>query len=89
MTVHVPPITPADLAVAASQELSADVRAGIEAARRCQRERYRRLPGIFCNAHVSGRWLESHTRVDPAARQYLVHAAERLAFSARGWLSPL
>lgn len=85
MTVHVPPMAPADLAVAAPQEKSTDVRGRVEAARRLQRERYRRLPGVFCNAHVSGRWLEAHTRVDPAARQSLVSAAERLGFSARGY----
>lgn len=85
MTVHVPAITPAHLAVAVSQEHSANVRARIDVARRFQRERYRRLPGIFCNAHVSGRWLEAHTLVEPAARQSLVRAAERFAFSARGY----
>jgi magnesium chelatase family protein len=50
-----------------------------------QRERYRKVPGVFCNAHVSGRWLETHTRIDPAARAALVTAAERLGFSARAY----
>ena len=85
MTVHVPPIVLAELTVAANGERSADVRARVEAARNVQRERYRRLPGVFCNAHVSGRWLESHTQIDPAARKALVQAAERLGFSARGY----
>lgn len=85
MTVHVPPIAPADLAVSAAGETSADVRARVEAARRVQRARYKRLPGVFCNAHVSGRWLEGHTQIDPAARTALIKAAERLGFSARGY----
>ena len=85
MTVHVPPIVLAELTVAPNGERSADVRARVEAARRTQRERYRRLPGVFCNAHISGRWLESHTPIEPAARKALVQAAERLGFSARGY----
>jgi magnesium chelatase family protein len=85
MTVHVPPIVLAQLTVAANGERSADVRARVEAARRVQRERYKRTPGVFCNAHVSGRWLESHSPIDPAARKALVQAAERLGFSARGY----
>ncbi|MGH7710659.1 MAG: YifB family Mg chelatase-like AAA ATPase [Gemmatimonadaceae bacterium] len=85
MTVHVPPTTPADLTSHSTGEASADVRQRVEAARALQRERYRRLPGVFCNAHVSGGWLESHTRIEPAARATLVQAAERLQFSARGY----
>lgn len=85
MTVHVPPTTPVDLTSHAAGEASAEVRKRVEAARALQRERYRRLPGIFCNAHASGRWLESHTRIEPAARATLVQAAERLGFSARGY----
>lgn len=85
MTVHVPPIVLGDLADAVDGETSADVRVRVEAARHVQRARYRRLPGVFCNAHVSGRWLESHTRIDPAARTALINAAERLGFSARGY----
>jgi magnesium chelatase family protein len=85
MTVHVPPLAPATLAAAQPGESSAVVRARVDAARRRQRERYRRLPGVFCNAHVSGRWLESHTRIDPSARSALVTAADRLGFSARAY----
>jgi magnesium chelatase family protein len=85
MTVHVPPLAPATLAAAQPGESSAVVRARVDAARRRQRERYRRLPGVFCNAHVSGRWLESHTRIDSSARSALVTAADRLAFSARAY----
>ena len=38
-----------------------------------------------CNAHVAGRWLDSRTPVDPAARTLLTAAADRLALSARGY----
>ena len=85
MTVHVPALPPATLAETASGESSADVRSRVDTARCLQRERYRKLPGVFCNAHVSGRWLETHTRIDPKARAALVTAADRLGFSARAY----
>jgi len=85
MTVHVPALAPATLAAIEPGESSADVRARVDAARRSQRERYRKLPGVFCNAHVSGRWLETHTRIEPKARSALVTAADRLGFSARAY----
>ena len=84
MRVHVPAANAADLATTTG-ERSCDVRSRVEAAREIQRARYRRLPGVFCNAHVSGRWLDAHTPIAPAARTTLVQAAERLGFSARGY----
>jgi magnesium chelatase family protein len=85
MTVHVPTLSPADLAFTTSGESSAAVRGRVEVARTLQRERYRLLAGVHCNAHASGRWLEAHTRIAPAARATLVQAAERLGLSARGY----
>jgi len=72
MTVRAPPISPADLTNQAVTETSAAARRRVEAARQMQRERYRRLPGVFCNAYVTGRWLERNTRIDSPARAALV-----------------
>jgi magnesium chelatase family protein len=55
------------------------------AARERQRERYRRLRRVTCNAHVPGRWLDAHTPIAPNARALLGMSAERLALSARGY----
>jgi len=66
-------------------EPSAAIRARVERARRRQRARYAALPGERCNAHVAGRWLDTHTPVDGAARALLAAAAERLGLSARGY----
>jgi magnesium chelatase family protein len=85
MTVHVPPLAPADLTLASAGERSRAVRARVAASRERQRARYRKLPGVFCNAHVSGRWLETHSAIDATARSTLVQAAERLGLSARGY----
>lgn len=85
MTVHVPALDPATLPATLAGEPSSAVRARVDAARARQRTRYNQLPGVFCNAHAPGRWLETHTRIDPAARAALVTAAQRLGFSARAY----
>ena len=66
-------------------ESSPVVRGRVERARERQRDRYRRLAGVECNARVPGRWLDAHTPVAPPGRELLVAAANRLALSARGY----
>jgi magnesium chelatase family protein len=66
-------------------ECSTQIRSRVEAARNRQRERYRALPRITCNAQVPGRWLDVNTPIDPRARELLATAAERLGMSARGY----
>ncbi len=85
MTVHVPAVAIASLGGGAGGEPSADVRARVVAARERQRERYRRLRRVTCNAHVAGRWLDAHTPVTDEARSLLTLSADRLALSARGY----
>jgi magnesium chelatase family protein len=66
-------------------ETSSAVRARVEQARARQRERYDRLRGVECNAHVSGRWLDAHGAMTAGARALLIAAANRLLLSARGY----
>jgi magnesium chelatase family protein len=66
-------------------EASSVVRERVVAARRIQHVRYRSMRGVACNAHVGGRWLDVHSRIDDAARSMLLQAAERLSLSARGY----
>jgi len=66
-------------------EPSASVRERVERARHRQRERYDRLRGVECNAHVSGRWLDAHGELTAGARALLIAAANRLMLSARGY----
>jgi magnesium chelatase family protein len=66
-------------------ESSAAVRARVEMARARQRERYRGVPRVRCNAHASGRWLDTRTPVDGDARDLLAAAAERSGLSARAY----
>jgi magnesium chelatase family protein len=67
-------------------EASAAIRARVERSRAVQRARYASVgPSSSCNAHASGRWLLSHGRVEPGAREMLGAAMESLKLSARGY----
>ena len=83
--VHVGGVALRDLASPAGAEASASIRARVERARERQRARYARLPGVACNAHASGRWLDAHGGVERAARELLGNAAERVGLTARGY----
>lgn len=85
MTVHVPAVAIASLGGGATGESSTTVRARVVAARERQRERYRRLRRVSCNAHVAGRWLDAHSAMSADARSLLTLSADRLALSARGY----
>lgn len=85
--MHVPvgAVALTDLSANASEESSLAVRARVELARVTQRERFSRLPGVRCNAHAPGRWIDSHGHVELNARSLLHKAAQSLALSARGY----
>ncbi|MDQ3696704.1 MAG: YifB family Mg chelatase-like AAA ATPase, partial [Gemmatimonadota bacterium] len=85
MHVRVPAVPLRALSEGASGEGSAAVRERVERTRAVQRARYVALPGVTCNAHVPGRWLDARGGVAPAARALLAGAAERLALTARGY----
>ena len=66
-------------------ETSATVRARVEKARARQRGRYRGIARVRCNAHASGRWLDTRTPVEADARDLLASVAERSGLSARAY----
>ncbi|MFR3792123.1 MAG: YifB family Mg chelatase-like AAA ATPase [Blautia massiliensis (ex Durand et al. 2017)] len=79
------PVEYADLAAAQGGESSAAVRARVIAARTVQRERYRALPGVRCNAQLPGSALRRFCPMTPAAEHILRGAFERLGYSARAY----
>ncbi len=85
MHVHVSSVPIHALGVSPTGERSADVRERVERARHAQHARFATSTGATCNAHAAGRWLDSHTLVDRAARTLLGDAADRLGLSARGY----
>ena len=89
MHVRVGAVAPRDMHAAACGESSAVIRVRVEAARDRQRHRYASLSGVASNAQASGRWVDTHGRVDSQARDLLVTAAERLGLSARAFFRVL
>jgi magnesium chelatase family protein len=85
LTVQVPPVDLRQLGTGPPAESSAAVRERVAMARARQRVRYAKLRAVSVNAHVSGRWLDAHSRIDAAAREFLAAASERLGLSARGY----
>lgn len=54
-------------------------------ARALQRERYKALPGVRCNAQLPSGALRRYCRMTPAAEKILRGAFERLGYSARAY----
>jgi magnesium chelatase family protein len=74
-----------DLRTSTQGETSRDIRQRVSQARETQRRRFARNPGVECNAHAPGRWMDSCGSVSDAARTLLQSAAGRLHLSARGY----
>jgi magnesium chelatase family protein len=69
--VEVPGVRYRELADTVSGESSATIRQRVNAARQLQLARFQRLPGVFCNAHMSGRQVRCFCPPDPAGGQLL------------------
>jgi magnesium chelatase family protein len=85
MHVAVGAVALADLSSAEKGESNHSIRARVGAARSSQSVRYSRFQEVECNAHASGRWIDTHGRVDGDARELLQTAAVSLSLSARGY----
>ncbi|MGI8547602.1 MAG: YifB family Mg chelatase-like AAA ATPase [Gemmatimonadaceae bacterium] len=85
--MHVPvgAVALRDLSAPGAGDGSEVMRARVDRARHTQRDRYRSIPGVACNAHVAGRWLDRQSPIDPAARKMLHSAAAALELSARSY----
>ncbi|HTZ34592.1 MAG TPA: ATP-binding protein, partial [Stellaceae bacterium] len=88
LTIDVPAVSPADLALPPPSEASAEVAARVAAARARQGARYAKLPParrVRSNAEADGELLDEVATPEEAGRALLVRAAERLRLSARGY----
>ncbi len=88
LTIEVLPVPPAELSRAPAGEPTAEVAARVHLARQRQRDRYGE-DGPRCNAEADGAVLENTVQAEPAARELLVLAAERLRLSPRGFIRTL
>ncbi len=87
LTVDVPPVTAADLALPPPAEGTAEVAARVAEARRIQSDRAAKHgDGVSpLNARAEGSWLETIAALDAPASALLARAAEAGGLSARGW----
>ncbi len=83
--LEVPAVAYGELMGEASGEPSRVVRGRVEQARQVQRERFRKQPGIYANAHMSARDLRRHCRLSTAVESMLRQAVTRLGLSARAY----
>ena len=85
MHVTVGAVAIRDLSSPVKSEPSSRIRERVAFARRVQLTRFRSLAGVSCNAHASGRAIDTSGTVTPEARSLLQTAANSLALSARGY----
>ncbi len=66
-------------------ETSEQIRERVVAARDRQLDRYSDLPGVFCNAHLSSRKLNTYCRMSDDAKTMLEQAINTMGLSARAY----
>jgi magnesium chelatase family protein len=91
LTVDVPPVTAADLALPPPAEGTAEVAARVAGARDIQAGRAANAGdgAAILNARAEGAWLERVAALDQPGAALLARAAEAGALSARGWTRTL
>lgn len=83
--VEVTPVKFDELSTARRSEGSEAIRTRVVAARDIQRERFREVPGVHCNAQMNARMLRTFCRIDDSGKALLKTAMERLSLSARAY----
>ncbi len=66
-------------------ERSTEIRKRVVKARRIQAERFKKVPGVYCNAQMTSKMLHKYATPDTAGLQLLKTAMERLNLSARAY----
>jgi magnesium chelatase family protein len=83
--VEVTPVRFDELTSARSAERSEHIRERVVQARDIQKERFRDVSGIYCNAQMSSKMLRSYCQIDQTGVTLLKTAMERLSLSARAY----
>ncbi len=83
--LEIPRISFDEMAGAAPGESSQVIRSRVEKAREIQAERYRGIKGVFYNAHITGKELQRHCRVEGPAKTMLRQAVDSVGLSARAY----
>lgn len=83
--IEVPPVPYNELSGLQQGETSATIRARVERCRAIQRERFKGIPGITCNAEMPARVVQSCCQLKQDAADLLKMAMGELNFSARAY----
>jgi magnesium chelatase family protein len=83
--VEVTPVDFNELSGNKSSEKSTSICERVIAAREIQAERYKKNPGIYCNAQISSKMLKEICVIDAVAQNLLKNAMEKLNLSARAY----
>ncbi|HLG34477.1 MAG TPA: YifB family Mg chelatase-like AAA ATPase [Bacteroidia bacterium] len=83
--LEVTPVPFSELTTERTSENSAEVRKRVIAARNIQEERFKENKGVYCNAQMSSKLLQSICKITPEGIQLLRTAMERLGLSARAY----
>ncbi|HEX5795803.1 MAG TPA: ATP-binding protein, partial [Geminicoccaceae bacterium] len=85
--VEVPALSPSEMSVPAPGEANARIAARVARARELQADRLGQLgePDLRTNAEVEGELLDRIATPDPAGRELLLRATERMHLTARGY----
>lgn len=85
--IEVPRLRQDELTAPPTGENSQAIRGRVEKARAIQRKRFEKAgsAGIYCNARMSAKQLQTYCTVDPAARALLSAAIEQMNLSARAY----
>jgi magnesium chelatase family protein len=84
ITLETEPVAIKDLVAADSHELPSEhYRKRVAAARAIQRERFRGLFGIYCNAQMTPRMVRRFCRLDSLCNRMIANAVQNFGLSAR------
>lgn len=83
--IEVTPVPFKELTNTRPGESSDVVRARVVVARERQAERFKDNTGIYCNAQITSKYLQTFCAIDDAGRSLLNAAMERLGLSARAY----
>ena len=83
--IEVTPVPFSELSKERHAEKSADIRVRVIAAREIQKKRFEKNEGVYCNAQMTTKLLQTHCDLDEACKTLLKNAMERLGLSARAY----
>lgn len=83
--IEVQPVPYDKLAEKKDGETSAEIRARVIAARKIQEQRFKEVPGIYCNAQLSPKLVKVHCQINEAGEALMKNAMEKLGLSARSY----